>query len=83
MQSTTVRVNRETHVLLQELAAQEHEPASRIIQKALVDYRRRLFLLKLGEAYGALRSDAAAWKKETSERETWDATIDDGIDKDE
>ena len=82
MQTTTVRVNREAHAVLQELAAEEHMPAGRILQKALDDYRRRVYLRKVGEAYAALRSEAKNWKKEAAERKLWDATIEDGDEKD-
>jgi len=83
MQSTTVRLNLEAHAILQELAAEEHESLSAILQKALDDYRRRVFLRKVGEAYATLRSDSSVWKEELSERESWDSTIEDGLDEDE
>ena len=83
MQSTTVRLNLKARAILQEIAEEEQEPLSTILQKALDDYRRRVFLRKVGEAYAMLRSDSKAWKKELSERESWDSTVEDGLEEDE
>ena len=82
MQSTTVRLNLKSRAILQEIAEEEREPLSTILQKALDDYRRRVFLRKVGEAYATLKSDPSAWKKELAERESWDSTVEDGLDED-
>ena len=44
--------------------------------------RRQSFLKGLAEDFAALRSDPAAWQDELEERETWDATLGDDLEKD-
>lgn len=83
MQSATIRINRESRAMLAEMAQAENEPAVRIVQKALENYRRKVFLRRCGDAYQALRSDAKKWKEEGAERGRWDSTLGDGQEKDE
>jgi len=82
MKSSTVRIDDESHAILQEISKQEKEPMQRIVRKAVENYKRDLFLRKCNEAYSTLKSDTGAWKEELGEREAWDVTISDGLKED-
>ncbi|MFH0800200.1 MAG: CopG family transcriptional regulator [Pseudomonadota bacterium] len=82
MHTATVRIDRESENILREMTEREHLSRGRIIQKALVIYRRKCFLNNCAEAYASLKSDSKAWKDEIIEREAWDSTGGDGLEKD-
>lgn len=82
MNTANVRIDRESDDALREMAEREHVSRGRIIQKALVIYRRKCFLDNCAKAYTSLKSDNKAWKDELDERESWDSTVGDGLEKD-
>jgi hypothetical protein len=49
-----------------------------LIEQAVEQYRRRLFLEGLNEDFKALREDPQAWQEELEERALWDNTLLDG-----
>lgn len=82
MSSSTVRVDKDSRSIIQEIREEEGLSAQEILHRALENYRRKLFLKKLGEAYGAAKGDKKTWGNETSEREEWDNTTGDSMEKD-
>jgi hypothetical protein len=50
-----------------------------ILDKAVETYRRLRFLEESNRAFAALKANARKWKSEQTEREAWDATLDDGL----
>jgi len=54
-----------------------------VLDQAVEEYRRAVFLDKLDADYAALRADPEAWREELEERKLWDNTIADGLDLDE
>lgn len=82
MSSATVRVSKESHMILQEIKGQEGLSAQEILDRALESYRRKLFLKKCAEAYQAAKDDKKIWDDELGEREKWDTTVSDGLEKD-
>lgn len=81
MASTTVRVSQETREALRELAEQIGEPMHKVLAKALEAYRRQCILEKANAAYAALRADSEAWGEEQQERQGWDITLADGLER--
>lgn len=79
MPTSTVRISAETHRLLRELSAQTGQPMGTILEQALEEYRRRLFLEEANAAYAVLRNDPEAWQNELAERAAWDVTLADGL----
>ena len=69
MQSSTVRIDKESDEILRELVERENVPRTRIIHEALIDYRRKYFLKKCADAYYMFKSDSEASIEETEERE--------------
>ncbi len=79
MESTTVRIRKDTRDLLRELSAQSGAPMQEVLAKALEAYRRQRILVETNRAYAALRKDPKAWKELQEERREWDSTLLDGL----
>jgi hypothetical protein len=79
MASDTVRIHPSSHARLKELAEQSGETMADVLAKAIEVYHRKVFLERLNGDFAALRSDSDAWKEELAERESWDATLADGV----
>ena len=78
-----LRISKETHELLRELARQEGVSMQSVLDKALAEYQKNQFFDSLGAAFGALKADAQAWAEEQQERELWATTLLDGIEPNE
>ena len=81
MASLTVRIERQTHKVLQQLAEKEGVTQTQIIKDAVENYRRRRILEQTNLAYAALRRDTKAWNEELEERAQWEATLEDGLEE--
>lgn len=79
MESTTVRVRKETRELLRNLSVQTGEPMHTVMAKALEAYRRQRILDQANRAYSALRKDPKAWRELEEERKEWEVTLSDGL----
>ena len=79
MQSATVRISSTSHNILKELAAHSGESMQVILDQAIEQYRRQVFLQEANQAYAALRNHSEAWQAELEEREAWDVTLSDGL----
>jgi hypothetical protein len=75
----TLRINQEMHELIKDMASSEGTSMQKILDRAIEAYRRQRFLEEANAAYQSLRDDPAAWKEEMKERETWEATLADGM----
>ena len=76
-----VRISPHAHELLRQLAEEEDESMQAVLDKAIERYRRESFLRAANSEFQALKSDPKAWKQELHERQTWDQTLGDGLDK--
>jgi predicted transcriptional regulator len=76
---TTVRITEETREKLRDLARESNEPMQNVLTKAVDAYRRRVFLEKANVEFAQMREDPASWATELAERQTWDATLSDGL----
>lgn len=50
-----------------------------ILDQAIEQYRRQIFLQEANQAYAALRKNSEAWATELEERKAWDLTLADGL----
>ena len=83
MPTTTVRIDRQVYGTLQRIASSAGESVQGALERAIKDYETKRFWEQTDAAYRALRSDDAAWREEIEERQLWDSTLMDGLDKDE
>jgi hypothetical protein len=79
--SSNVRISSRTHALLSQLAEEANESMQAILDKAVERYRRESFLRAANRDFAVLRRNPKAWKEELREREAWEQTLADGLDK--
>lgn len=81
MDTIPVRVKKTLHKDLKNLAEQLHKPMQMVLEEALEAYRRQQFFDELDTKAVALKQDKIAWQEELEERNAWDVTIADGLEK--
>jgi hypothetical protein len=79
--STTIRISTETRTVLSELVQTTGLSMQAILEQAIDMYRRQRMLIALNDAYAALQADPAAWSDLEAEREEWDVTLNDGLER--
>ena len=68
MAGMQVRISEATHQTLRNLSAEVGESMQNLMEQAVEQYRRRLFLEGLNEDFQTLREDPQAWQEELEER---------------
>jgi len=81
--SATVRIRKETHQVLRELAQRRGVPMTQLLEEAAEHLRRQDLLRRINEDYARLHEDPQAWAEELEERRLWEATLADGLEDDE
>ena len=76
-----VRISPHAHELLRQLAEEEQASMQAVLDRAIERYRRESFLRAANGDFQALKSDPRAWKQEVQERQLWEQTLADGLDK--
>ena len=76
-----VRLSPRAHQMLQRLAKEADESMQAILDKAIESYRREEFLRAANRDYAELRRNPKGWKQELRERELWEQTLADGLEK--
>jgi predicted transcriptional regulator len=79
MGTVTVRMSEESRTLLRELAEQANTTQAAVVEKALSEYRKKLFWERATADFVAVRADEQAWTAEKEEQDTWDGTLADGL----
>jgi hypothetical protein len=83
MAETTLPVCATTLARLQELARWAGISLNEALDQAVKDQYDRKFWEAVNAGYAALRADPEAWAEVEAERKLWDATLMDGLDRDE
>lgn len=78
--SGLVRISIKAKETLETLAKKSGEPMLAVMDRAIEEYRRRVFLEETNRAYAKLRADEKASKEFDRELSEWDATLMDGLD---
>jgi len=81
MSEVAITINKNTHEILLSLSKQSGDNLQTLLDKAVEQYRRQLFLLQANQAFATLRKDELLWQDELNERQEWDQTLSDGIDE--
>lgn len=76
-----IRVSPRAYELLRRLALEEEVTMQAILDLALERYRRERFLRAANEDFAALKRHPRAWKQHLRERQLWDRTLTDGLEK--
>jgi hypothetical protein len=80
MPAMTVRIRPASHRALKEMAALTGQSMQEILDQAIEDRRRHLYLDGLNAAYAALRRNPKAWAYFNKELAGWDRANLDGLD---
>jgi hypothetical protein len=78
-----VGISEKARQTLREMADQTGQSMQRILDQAIEDYRRKLFLDAVNAGYAALRADPQAWAEVEAERQSMAGSLMDGLDADE
>lgn len=83
MSASTVLISEKAHETLRELVQTTGQTMQDILDRAVEDYRRKVFIDAVNAGYDALRANPEAWAEHLAERQTWDTTLADGLDSEE
>ena len=75
-----MRLSEAVHSLLRQFAEREGKSMQAIVEEALDEYRRKKFWNATNAAFGALKRNQRAWKREERERALWGNALLDGLD---
>ena len=78
-----LRISKEMHEKLRELARDQGMSMQGVLEKALDEYQRNCFFESLEASFAALKNDSEAWGEELRERRIWESTLMDGLETDE
>ncbi len=81
MPSTSIRIDEQALAVLRELARRQRQPVQTVLKHAIDSYRREKSLEEANAAFAALRSNPEAWVEEQQERDLWDQTAGDGLER--
>jgi hypothetical protein len=80
MLESTIAISSVAHANLIKLAETVGEPVQDVLDQAIEQYRRQIFLIQLSQDFAELRKDPVLWQDELAERQAWDVTLLDGVD---
>jgi hypothetical protein len=83
MSAPKVCISEASQAVLQELSAKTGRPIQDILDQAIDDYRRKVFLEAVNAGYAALRADPEAWAEVQRERASMAGSLMDGLDPNE
>jgi len=81
MPSTSIRIDEQALAVLRDLARRQRQPVQTVLRQAIDRYRREKFLEEANAAFAALRGSPEAWEEERQERDLWDRTAGDGLER--
>jgi hypothetical protein len=81
MESQAIRVSKNTHKLLRELAAQSKTSIGAIVDRAVEEFRRKQFWEEYTEGYARLAGQTEEWQEYQEEMRAWEATLADGLEE--
>ena len=83
MSTPKIQLTDGTQQILQTLSEETGMSIAAIVEKAVAEYRRKVFFEGVDKDYAALKSDPEAWADELQERKLFQNTSMDGLDVDE
>ncbi len=83
MSGPTVRISETSRRVLRKLSEHSGESMQSLLDRAVEELRRKIFLDAVNAGYAAVRVDPAAWAEMQAERRVLDGTIADGLDPEE
>lgn len=81
MPELRVNISETAHQSLLKLAETSGESIQTVLDRAIENYRKYIFLVEANQAFTALRQNDQLWQEELAERQVWDQTMGDGVDE--
>lgn len=81
MPELKINISETTHKTLLTLAETSGETFQTILEQAVENYRRSVFLTQANQAFTALRENKILWQEELAERQEWEQTLADGVEE--
>lgn len=78
MSTARVRVSEAAWRTLKEMSERCGKTMQEVVDRAVGEYRRKLFVEEANRTFAALRRDPLGWQEELEERRAWDITLADG-----
>lgn len=82
-QTGFVRIDRNHHQTLRELAKKMGETMQTVVEKAIDELKREQFFEEFNAAYAGLKNDSKNWQKELEERQAFEGTLQDDLEGNE
>ncbi|NER49035.1 MAG: toxin-antitoxin system protein [Symploca sp. SIO1A3] len=79
MPDLTLSLSETAHKTLINLAEASGETMQTVLDKAIENYRRYIFLVQANQAFAALRQNEELWQEELAERDLWDQALADEV----
>jgi predicted transcriptional regulator len=79
MAATTIRIRPKSHKALKEIAAITGQSLQDVLDQAIEEQQRRLYLEGANADYAALKENPKAWASFKKEMAAWDSTNLDGL----
>lgn len=81
MSSVNVRISSTSYQILKTISRGNGQSMQSVIDQAIEDLRRRKMLEATNSAFSALKAGKTAWQEELDERNEWENTLLDGVEK--
>ncbi len=78
MSELTIPISLASHKTLLTFESSGHTTQA-VLDRAIENYRRQIFLEQANEAFARLRQNEELWEDERAERADWEMTIADGV----
>jgi len=75
MPDLTLSLSDNAHKTLINLAEASGETIQTVLDKAIENYRRYIFLVQANQAFAALKQNEELWQEELAERDLWNQTL--------
>ncbi|MEA5517356.1 hypothetical protein [Limnoraphis robusta] len=81
MPELKINISETTHKTLLTLAETSGKSLQTILEQAVENYRRSVFIMEANQAFTALRENETLWQEELAERQEWEQTLADGVEE--
>lgn len=78
-----VRIGKEHHQTLRQLAKKMGVSMQTVVEKAIDELKREQFFQEFNAAYGTLKNDSAQWQAELTEHQSLEGSLQDDLDPNE
>ena len=79
METTTIRINKDTHNLLKEISKSNNISLNDLIIDMSSEYQKKIFWSNVNESYKKLQQNKETWNEVIKERKVWEQSLGDNL----